>query len=88
MADVEFRVTAAPYHLKFYTKLLLTMKRVETDDKTYGTTYQLLRVRVRVFCRVRVRVSVSVGCIMDGSFLMDKGMSKLKMFISRHIVLN
>ena len=62
-------------------KLLLTMKRVETNDKKCGTTYQLLRVRVRVrvkvLCRVRVRVRVSVSCRIGGSFLIDKGMSML-----------
>ena len=41
-------------------KLFLTIKRVETNDKKCGTTYQSLRVRVRVkvrvLCRVRARV--------------------------------
>ena len=62
-------------------KLLLTIKRVETNDKQCGSTYQLLRVRVRVrvrgLCRVRVRVRVSVSCRMGGSFLIDKRISML-----------
>ena len=70
-----------PSRRKFYTKLPLTINRVETDDKKWGTTYQLLwvrvRVRVRVFCRVRVRVRVSVSCRTGGSFLKDKGISLL-----------
>ena len=70
-----------PNRRKFYTTLLLTMNRVETDDKKWGTTYQLLwvrvRVRVRVFCRVKVRVRVSVSCRTGGSFLKDKGISLL-----------
>ena len=58
-------------------KLLLMMKRVETDNKKCGTAYQVLRVRVRVRVLCRVRVRVSVSCRMGGSFLMDKGMSML-----------
>ena len=65
------------------------MKRVKTDDKKCGPTYQSLRVRVRVrvvcrvrvmvrvVCRVWVRVRVSVSCRTGGSFLMDKGISML-----------
>ena len=37
---MQFRVTANRVNL--YTKLLLTMKRVDTNDTKCGTTYQLL----------------------------------------------
>ena len=36
-ADVQFRVTAKN-RVKFYTKVFLTMKTVETHDKKCGST--------------------------------------------------
>ena len=85
---MQFRVTANS-RLSAIRNYSLSMKRVETNDKKCDSTYQVLRVRVRdrvrVLCRVwdrvrvlcRVRVRVSVSCRMDGSVLMDKGMSML-----------